>query len=177
MQLTFSKIKTSLSFFLIFILLLMPSFAIEFEGNTRSYAEKLMDEGKKEIEGYNSEIAKSLARTVLPASATIGAFFMKVNDLVDFLTDLVMTIIILTLFVVVQYIIIKIWKLLVKIILKIYLFYQIMTKPNSDVEDIIKLVKHNYSDLSQKAKRKLKSSKKNYLKTTQKISSLLELFK
>ncbi len=170
-------LKTSL----MLILLLLPIYAntplenVECMNNAKSVTEFLDCMGEyytataNAVTDSQSTTQRLLYGPLLTPAVTV---MTGLADMWDWFETMVRFSFILTLFVVSQILIIKLWGILFKSILKIYLIYKIMTAPNSDIGDLIELASKGKAEISDKLRTNLTKGKKGIM-TVAKLFAIL----
>lgn len=145
----------------LFLLLLTPSFAYEqiTGGNTPNLAQDIQEENKGILAGIASETATSIGAVFNPLTSSMTAFFTKINEKIDYMLLMLDMLIIVSLLIVSQIILLKIWKGLIGFILKMMILYKLLKTPQSNLADMIEILSNGKSQVSKNLRNHLKSNK------------------
>jgi len=123
------------------ILLLLPTFADNW------------------LSGFTEPIAVAIGNTFEPLTTATSTVFNNIANAWNWTITIIRLLFTLGLIIGLQFLIIKLWIIIIKSLIKIYVIYQILTAKKSELPDLLELVSQGKKEISDKVRNSIQTGK------------------
>jgi len=156
---------------LLVILLLLPSFAYD---ETWNVGEAIVEPTwlQKLVSTYTDPVGKAIGEVFTPIILPVANVFTNISNHWEWDMTMIRLLFTLILIIGLQFLMIKLWVIILKSLIRLFTIYKILTAPKSDLADLLELVSKGKREVSESVRRKIESGKGS-IGTIAKIFTLL----